>query len=92
MMSRLPTTQAGRRVWAIPRHMVIAETVEAKPNEVGRDLTSSAMRPSFLHLRLSLSLAGNKLPAIGVRSSNIARSWRDDRLEGQCTRASIREA
>jgi hypothetical protein len=72
--------------------MVVTETIEAKPNEVGGDLTSSAMRSSFLYLGLSLSLGDNKLPAIGVRSSNIARFWRDDRLEGRRTRADIREA
>jgi hypothetical protein len=74
--------------------MVVAETVEAKLNEVGGDLTSSAPRPNFLHLglSLSLSLACNKLPAIGVRNSNLARFGREDRLEGRRTRAGIHEA
>jgi hypothetical protein len=92
MVPWLPTTQAARRVWAAPRRMVVAETVEAKLNEVGGDLTSSAPRPNFLHLGLSLSLAGNKLPAIGVRNSNLARFGREDRLEGRRTRAGIHEA
>jgi hypothetical protein len=95
MVPWLPTTQAARRVWAAPRRMVVAETVEAKLNEVGGDLTSSAPRPNFLHLGLSLSLAsmnddlGRDRPAAlrpweGVRrrlalSSNIPKRRRVER-------------